>query len=350
MTVRVLRKTWYAVVLLLVAMGGITACNLFGGGQGPPPTATLPPPPTETPLPVLPTFTPTPTTVVLPSPTPTKVVEPTTAMPTLTPTTQAPEVGGEQPQEPAPEQPQRVSYVVKKIPTVGNTLVNGSFEEGFQENGVGSGWAAWDNGGVGKRTWMEELQPVHVSHGERAQLLELTGAGNVDRYIGIYQTVDVVAGETYTLSMHGLIRSSDAGNDNAPYGHRIQWGIDYEGRGSWQEVDEWFDTGWNDVKLDDPNPTMNYVSLPITAESDKLSLFIRGWTKWPNQPISKYYVDGIFLEGQVPGKEQVVKVAVGGEEGMPTTGGSAIWIPIAGVLLVIGFAIWEVRRASKSSP
>jgi hypothetical protein len=343
------RKLWYAVALTLLVAGGLTGCNLFGQQAAMPATPTLPPPPTETPLPALPTLTPTPTTPVLPTPTATKVVSPDSARATLTPTTEPPaEVGGSQPAEQPSTGEQQVSYVVRTVSVVGDTIVNGSFEEGFDENGVATGWQTFDNGGVGKRTWMPELDPIHVSHGEQAQLMQLTGAGNVDRYIGIYQTVEVIPGETYTLTLHGLIRSSDAGNVNTPFGHRIEWGVDYQGQGYWPVVEEWFDTGWNDVKLDDRNPTMNYLSLPIEAKSDKLTFFIRGWTKWPTQPIAKFYIDGVSLTGPMAGEEEVIRVVTTkGEEGMPTTGGSAIWLPVSGALLVIGFALWEVRKIWK---
>jgi len=346
---RTQRKIWYAIALVLLATGGLTGCNLFGQQAAVPETATLPPPPTETPLPSLPTLTPTPTTEALPSPTATKVVSTDPAKPTLTPTTESPaEVGGSQPEEqPASSEggAQQVSYVVRTVSVVGDTIVNGSFEEGFDENGVGTGWQAFDNGGVGKRTYMPELDPMHVSHGEQAQLMQLTGAGNVDRYMGIYQTVTVIPGETYTLTMHGLIRSSDADDSNTPFGHRIEWGVDYEGRGYWPVVEEWSDTGWNDITLKDRSPIINYITLPIEAQTDKLTLFIRAWTKWPTQPIAKFYVDGVSLTGPIAGEEEVIRVVTTkGEEGMPTTGGSAIWLPIAGVILVIGFALWEVRR------
>ena len=348
MSGRTQRKIWYAIALVLLASGGLSGCNLFGPQAAGPATATMPPPPTETPLPALPTLTPTPTAEVLPSPTATKVV-PDAGQPTLTPTTESPaEVGGSQPEEQPAGGEQQVSYVVRTVPIVGDTIVNGSFEEGFDENGVGKGWQTFDNGGVGKRTYMPELDPMNVSHGEQAQLMQLTGAGNVDRYMGIYQTVTVIPGETYTLTMHGLIRSSEAGNINTPFGHRIQWGVDYEGRGYWPAVEEWSDTGWNDIKLDDRNPTMNYITLPIEAQTDKLTLFIRAWTKWPTQPIAKFYIDGVSLTGPVAGEEEVIRVVTTkGEEGMPTTGGSAIWLPLAGVILVIGFALWEVRKIWK---
>jgi hypothetical protein len=266
----------------------------------------------------------------------------------LTPTTEAPrpEVGGGETSKPEPvPQAQKVSYVVKTIPVKGDAIVNGDFEGGFEENGIAKGWAGFDNGGVAKYTWMQDLHSEHASHGPSTQALEISGAGQVDRYIGIYQTVEVIAGETYTLTLHGLLRSSTADDDKVPYGHRMQYGIDYNGGNNWFQVQEWIDPGWNEVSFEADNPTVNVYSLPITAQTDKLTLFIRGWAKWPIQSLARYYVDGVALKGPVPGEETVVKVAsAGGQEGMPTTGSAAIWVPIVGGLLLIGIAVWEMRK------
>ena len=358
MTDRTLRALFIGLVLAISALGGLTACNLFGQAPTAVPTAT-PLPPTETPLPVLPTLTPTPTplppTPTPPPPTPT----PTASEPTLTPTAAptsvpaeptkaAPAVGGSEAEATGSGQTKGVAYVVKEVVVMGDAIKNGSFEEGFQDNGVGLSWTGFDNDGVATYIWLEELQAVHVSHGERAQLMQLTGAGQPDRYMGLYQTVEVQAGETYTLALHGLIRSSDAGDPNRPYGHRMQWGIDYQGGQDWRAVEEWVDTGWNDIPLDKQDPTMNYVQLPIVAETDQVTLFVRGWTKWPTQSIASFYLDGVFLQGPVgvEKRTEVVTTAAGAGEGMPTTGSAGAWVPVVGALFLTGLALFEVRKAS----
>ena len=344
---RSLRKLWYALVVALILMGGLTACGVFGRKDVVEPT--VPPPPTETPLPALPTLTSTATSAP-PTATPTAVPqEGQPEKPTLTPTPQSqPAVGGDSTE---PVATKAVSYVVRRVPVVGDAIQNGSFEEGFQELGMGNLWAAFDNGSA-VYAWADEMQAMHVSHDDHAQLMRVMGPGKPDRYVGIYQTVEVIAGETYSLTMHGLIRSSTAPDPNAPYGHRMQWAIDYDGNTNWYEVEEWSDTGWNDVALDDRSATMSALTLPVTATGDKLTLFIRGWTKWPILGSeAKYYVDGIFLKGPVPGQETTVRVSSStisaADEGMPTTGGSALWLPGTGVILVLGFALWEVRKVWK---
>jgi hypothetical protein len=192
---------------------------------------------------------------------------------------------------------------------------------------------------------MQDLHDEHASHGPSSQALEISGAGQVDRYIGIYQTVEVIAGETYTLTLHGLLRSSTADDEKVPYGHRMQYGIDYYGGNNWFQVQEWIDPGWNEVSFEADYPTVNAYSLPITAQTDKLTIFIRGWAKWPIQSLARYYVDGVSLKGPIPGEETVVRVAASGQqEGMPTTGSAAIWVPIVGGILLIGIAVWEMRK------
>lgn len=343
-------KYGYVVAAVLVLVLSLAACAPFG--RRPTQAVQATPPPTETPLPAQPTFTPTPTATTAPTETPT-ATQPE-EQPTLTPTSEpATEVGGEEPtteageEEPAAVTP--VAYKFIRLPAMGEAIANGSFEESFQAQGVGKGWTAFDNGSA-VYAWLDETDIFHVSHGEHAQLMRTMGPGQPDRFVGIYQTVQVVPGETYTVTLHGLIRSSTADRAQTPYGHRIQWAIDPQGGTDWQKINqewaEWTDTGWNDIPLDAKKPVMNAYVKQITAKSDKLTLFIRGWTKWPIiNSEAKFYIDGVFLTGPIPGGGKVVKVPVTGDAAsMPTTGGTPIWIPIAGVIFVLGFAGWEVRR------
>jgi hypothetical protein len=86
----------------------------------------------------------------------------------------------------------------------------------------------------------------------------------------------------------------------------------------------------------------------LTFEQEQVTLYVRGWTKWPIMGSeAKFYVDGISLQGPIPGSEEVVRVVSSPgttTESMPTTGGSGAWIPIAGLAAVLGFAGWEIRR------
>lgn len=355
MATRYALPKWCIIVSNLVLLLGVVACNPFSVGQKAEPTTTQPPPPTETPLPVLPTYTPT-FTPAPPEPTatPTSATVVKEEKPTLTPTPPPAEeptkplVGGEKPAVVV------VTYKVTAVPKIGNVLQNSSFEDGFDENGVGTGWNTFDNAGA-VYAWERDIQPFHVADGQYAQVMRIMGPGQPDRFVGIYQTVDVIAGETYTLTMHGVIQTSTAGDPKTPYGHRVQWAIDHKGRGNWPALSTWADwteTGWNDVELEQDQPAMNSFFEYITPETNKITFFIRGWTKWPIiGSEAKYYLDSISLVGPIPGKETTITVTkeagAGGaiEENMPTSGGVRTWIPIAGAVLVLGFAIWQVRKA-----
>jgi hypothetical protein len=353
-----------ATVLLLVL--ALVACAPFGRARNLALVATQPPAATETPLPVLPTYTPTrppptPTAKATNGPAESATVEGAATRPTMTPTTEvaaqssgsvSAQASGGSAVTPQAEVPQATTYKVTRKSEMGNVLKNGSFEEGFNEQGVAQGWTAFSTQDAAY-AWLDETDLEHVSHDDHAQLMRVMGPGKPDRFVGIYQTVEVVAGETYTLALHGLIRSSTAKENETFYGHRLQWAVDSNGGTDWQAINSdwsaWTDSGWNDVPLGAKDPQMNVYVQQITPDTDKLTLYIRGWTKWPIlNSEAKYYVDGISLQGPVPGEETVVRVAApsqgGSGETMPTTGGSAVWIPVAGGILILGFGLWELRR------
>ena len=94
---------------------------------------------------------------------------------------------------------------------------------------------------------------------------------------------------------------------------------------------------------------MNAYVQQIEAENDQLTVYVRGWTKWPILGSeAKFYIDGVTLQGPVPGEATVITVSSAkesaGGKSMPTTGGSGIWLPVVGAVLILGFVAWEVRK------
>ena len=346
-----LHNSWCVALTALVLVLALLACSPFGKVKG---AATLPtetPPPTETPLPVLPTYThtvvpPTPTATSVPA-TPVKAQAQATATPTPTSPPPTP-TKSSQPVLTAPPAAKKV-----QVPTFGNVIQNGGFEGGFSAQGVATGWTAFSNDHA-VFAWVDETRPEHVSHEAHAQLMQIMGPGQADRFVGIYQTVDVVAGQTYTLTLHGLIRSSTAERSETPYGHRLQWAIDESEPTNWPAVNQewamWTDPGWNDVKLDADNPPMNAYVFQVTPKTSRITLYVRGWTKWSIlSSEAKFYVDGISLVGPIPGQETTAEEApVGGGNvsalTMPTTGGTGIWVPLAGGIAVLCLAAWETWK------
>jgi len=275
----------------------------------------------------VPTYTPTP--VTLPptyTPTPAEAETQAPATAALTPTsavTKAP--------TPTPE------------PVIGELLVNGDFEEPFTPQGTGTGWGKFDNGGA-QFFWGDNDWPPAVAHGEHSQSMKLSNIVEADRYIGVYQTVSLVPGQPYTLTLQGLIRSTEA-NDGS-YGHRMQWGIDPQGGTDWTAVSAWTDLGWDDQPLDLTSPTIGSYTTVITSEGESLTLFIRGWSKWPvMRSRSEFFVDNVSLTGPMGGAAAAPTAEKGEEAAQmpPTGGGHGNWIPFVGVGTILVIALWEAR-------
>ena len=321
-------------VAVSLALLLLAACSPFGARKTDLPavaeaaTAT-PVPPTEVPDLITPTWTVVPATPT-PTITPTSAPEDTaTPEPTPTPTTEAEAL----PEEPA--EAESASTSDQPALKVGNVVRNGSFEEGFDAKGVAQEWTTFSSDKGAVFGWEPDSDPMHVSHGSHAQVMRIMGPGDPNTFVGIYQTIDVVPGETYTVAMHGVIRSSLAAENYKPLAFRFQYAIDETGGSDWKAVDwaDWTDPGWNDVQLDVKWPPMDAYVIEFTPTTDKITLFLRGWSKWAFfQSEAKFYVDGIFFHGPMPA------------EGMPPTGGTMIWVPLVGLLAVVGLAIWELCK------
>jgi len=194
------------------------------------------------------------------------------------------------------------------IPFAGNQterLANGGFEEGFGPDGVGLGWNRFDNGGKPNYIYWDDTWAPVVYDGHHSQGIEIDTKGKPDvepdRYAGIYQTVAVVPGATYELSFHGMMRAMQGDPGVEGYGYRVQYGIDYNGGTDWTAVADWIDVGWNVIyPRTKPGPMLSY-STSITATSDRLTLFIRVWKKWPvGWGELDVNIDGVSLKGPAP--------------------------------------------------
>lgn len=190
-----------------------------------------------------------------------------------------------------------------------NLVINGSFEQGFQEQfGVAYGWGGFSNGSavVG---WNSETWPKAVAAGQYAQFIEIKEAKERDRYAGIYQTIRVVPGQQYKLTIKGLIRSEEGDVSLSDYGYRLQYAIDGEGGTAWELVDPdgWQEIQWDEQPLyasDDTIYRLDTFETTITASSDTLTLFIRGCKKWINNGSGIFNLDEISLVGPAPAEFQ----------------------------------------------
>lgn len=186
-----------------------------------------------------------------------------------------------------------------------NLVVNGGFEQGFQDFGVGYGWGAFSNGSAAVG-WNVDAWPQVVVAGKTSQQIEIKNATDRDRYAGVYQTIPVVPGQQYKLTIKGLIRSEEGDIKKSDYGYRLQYGLDYNGGTAWELVDEknWQELSWDEQpqSASSPNPTyrQDTYETTITARSNKLTLFIRAWKKWLNNGSGLYNLDEISLVGPAP--------------------------------------------------
>jgi len=209
---------------------------------------------------------------------------------------------------------------------VQNLIVNGGFEEGFQgEFGVGYSWGGFSNGNaiVG---WNGDTWDKVVVAGENAQLIEIKDATELNRYAGIYQTIPVVPGEQYKLTINGLIRSTEGDIDISDYGYRLQYAIDQEGGTTWELLDDeaWVEVPWDEQPLTEPSASAYQIDTyetTITAKNDQLTLFIRGWKKWINNGSGIFDLDEISLVGPAPAGFQSFQAQVAAvEDSAATTG------------------------------
>jgi len=187
-------------------------------------------------------------------------------------------------------------------------LANGDFEGGFYATPsgfVGKHWKWFHNGGQASYGFYDETWAPVVYDGKHSTLIEINtydrSGSDADRYAGIYQTVAVVPGETYELSMHGMLRALEDDPDREGYNYRVQYGIDYGGGDDWRAVTEWYELPWNTVHPRLTPGSMESFSTSINATSNRLTLFVRAWKKWGTaQRELDVNVDAISLKGAMP--------------------------------------------------
>ncbi|MCS7286163.1 MAG: hypothetical protein RMK30_03665 [Anaerolineae bacterium] len=203
--------------------------------------------------------------------------------------------------------------------SVSERITNGNFEEGFGPDGVGLGWYRFDNGGNATYGWYDDTWPPVVWDGRHSQLIEINtysrAASDPDRYAGIYQTVAVVPGATYTLKIRGMIRAQDGdpviyGLED-PYSYRVQWGFDPAGGTDWRAVTNWVELPWDVVyPRSSPGKMLEYTT-SFVAPSSRITLFIRVWKKWGTAGREvDVNLDGISLLGPAPADTRAPQVAL----------------------------------------
>jgi hypothetical protein len=186
----------------------------------------------------------------------------------------------------------------------GERIKNGGFEEGFVQ-GVGAGWTSFNNGGdIAYGFRPDEWDPV-VFEGQFSQLINMhttsVGGSQKDRYAGIYQVVDVAPDARYMFSLYGLIRSTEGTEAESSYNYRVEVGFDLNGGTDPWAVTEWIEMDrWREHPMDRPGRFDSFAR-GVTATSDKLTIFVRVWKKFPTIGESAVVnLDAISLLGPAP--------------------------------------------------
>ncbi len=228
--------------------------------------------------------------------------------------------------------------------------------------------------------------------------LHMQSTDEPDMRLGVYQTVNVTPGQEYRFSMSGTIQVQIGGTTLQPddpdapiegQNHTIEVSFDRNGATNWQAVPPekrhivQFEEEELEFKVSSPNDpdlaTIQNFETVVRARTDKLTVFITGWRKWPNWRTTIFTIDCINLEpigspaAQSPAaapanvsdeaqQAAVVKPsAVEPEtEGQPTEvqiippsggilenrGGSLLTVIASVVVLggLVGAGIWNIRR------
>jgi hypothetical protein len=231
---------------------------------------------------------------------------------------------------------------------LGNVLGNGDFEQGFQPNGVGLGWGDFNNSSA-LFSFHTDDWPSVTGEGEHTQFMRIRSGELPDRYLGIYQTANVLAGQTYTLSIRGLVRTNTGNVQHTDYGYRLEVGFDPLGGKNWRMVQDWIELPWDEQLRLEEEFRVDEFSTVVTARSDKLTVFVRAWKKWADAGDGAYDVDDIRLVGPtvtvaVGGvvASEVLAVPVTGEAPATPWGSLRTWVTVALLSLLLGGATWRL--------
>jgi hypothetical protein len=284
------------------------------------------------------------TPTVTPEPSPNTTTPPEAARLTPTPTRVVVEAAPSSTPQPTVVET-AVAVVEISEPIISERVRNGSFEAGFEDHSLGQGWNSFNNGSA-IFEFIDETWPPAVFDGEHAQRIQVREASQPDRYAGIYQTVNVMPGETYDLSLHGQIRTGEGNINASQYGYRMQLGIDYDGGQDWTAVEDWIELPWDEQRFDSDFLFFYDYTTSVVAAGSRLTLFIRSWNKWPDPGRVEYTLDAISLVGPAPTKE------IAFDRPLPTTGDAPLsasgWMRVLASILVlcvlIAGAVWQVRR------
>ncbi len=219
---------------------------------------------------------------------------------------------GTLPAEGAADPPPLIPGLPTPVPTPAgiDVIRNGDFEIPWPNeelNGVAPEWEGFDNGRA-HFGWYEEMWPEAVYDGKRSQLMEIFEVESdlQNRVMAIYQTVDVEPNSEYLLEMYVVFRSNADPELRNSFNRQMHWGIDPSGQGDYNNVTEWVYmdvTEQNRLGSTAPFPETKLLEFEritatvTTANSPRLTLFIRGIKKYADNVEVNMNIDNVRLIG-----------------------------------------------------
>jgi LysM repeat protein len=192
--------------------------------------------------------------------------------------------------------------------TTMDVIQNGSFEGGFVMvpgcGMVGAGWGCFTNHGHAEYGFYDDQWAPVVADGLHSQLIEIStkqfAASESDRFAGIYQTVQLTKGASYTLKLQGGMRENQPDPSEDPFRYRVQWGYTTGGSADWTKVTNWVELPWSKIDERTAPAGLQSFSTSFPAPSSKITLFIRAWKKWGDAYKElDVNIDAVSLTGQV---------------------------------------------------
>jgi hypothetical protein len=180
-------------------------------------------------------------------------------------------------------------------------------------------WEPFRNDGF-QAIYTNETFP-YIESGSNAQRVTIVGATQFNRYAGLYQQVEVVPGQVYTLTLHGQIRSAIGDINQSSYGYRMQYAVSQTGLQNWANVPEteWVELPWDEQPINASVTKFYSYTTTIEPATAKVTLFVRGWNKWPDQSEGQYTFDSFSLVGPSTAAAPLQTSAGGAGTGGTTT-------------------------------
>jgi hypothetical protein len=216
-------------------------------------------------------------------------------------------------------EPQLNDPVFRSLYNANNLITNGSFELGgygvpelgFEPPETGfmpEGWRWFKGQAYGKYNIYlndsfgivcpEDLKNFYGS--DYALSLHMQSTDQPDARLGIYQTISATPGQSYLLAISGTIQAQP-GASSPDINNRVTYYVDPTGSTDWTAIpnEKWIPLPWKEQELefklsgpDDPDlaKVEGYYNI-VKAKSDKMTLFIQAWRRWPNWRTTIFSID-----------------------------------------------------------